>query len=88
MPLHTRLRRELDLRLPGGALVLEVTPNGPAAQAGLLPGDTIIGFAGEPVGSVDGLHRLLTGGRAGQSSTVDVLRRGERRTLEIIPEAS
>ena len=86
VPLHTRLRRALDLPLGTGALAIEVTPNGPAARAGLAAGDIVVGFAGTPVGGVDDLHRLLTGERAGQAATLDVLRRGERQQLAITPE--
>ena len=85
-PLHTRLRRALDLPLGTGALALEVAPDGPAARAGVLAGDVILGFAGMPVGGVDDLHRLLTGERAGQATTIEVLRRTERLTLDITPE--
>jgi len=85
-PLHTRLRRALDLSLGTGALALEVAPDGPAARAGVLAGDVILGFAGMPVGGVDDLHRLLTGERAGRATTVEVLRRTERLTLDITPE--
>ncbi len=86
VPLHTRLRRALDLPLGTGVLVMEVTPDGPAARAGVLEGDIVLGLAGTKVGGVDDLHRLLTGERAGQATVIEVLRRGERRELAITPE--
>ncbi len=86
VPLHTRLRRALDLPLGTGALAVEVTADGPAARAGVLAGDIVVNFAGTSVGGVDDLHRLLTGERAGQATNIEVLRRGERRELPIAPD--
>jgi S1-C subfamily serine protease len=60
-------------------------PEGAARGAGLLPGDVIVAFAGEPVGTVDDLHRLLTEERVGNPAKVTVLRRAEKRELVIVP---
>ncbi len=86
VPLQTRLRRALDLPLRTGALAMEVTPDGPAARAGVQVGDMVVRFADTPVGGVDDLHRLLTGDRAGVATLMEVLRRGERVGLTITPE--
>lgn len=81
VPLETRLRRSLGVAGATGALVVEVTPDGPAARGGVAPGDVIVGFAGMPVGGVDDLHRLLTVERVDQETGLDVVRRGERLSL-------
>jgi S1-C subfamily serine protease len=86
VPLETRLRRGFDLPMRNAVLVIEVAGDGPAARAGVLPGDLVVGFAGAQVGGVDDLHRLLTGERAGQVVALEVLRRGERMTLAVTPE--
>ncbi|HJS86579.1 MAG TPA: trypsin-like peptidase domain-containing protein [Acetobacteraceae bacterium] len=86
VPLLTRQRRALDWPLGTGVLAVEVTPEGPAARAGVLAGDIVLSFAGTPVGGVDDLHRLLTGERAGQTTILEVLRRAERHELSITPE--
>jgi S1-C subfamily serine protease len=86
VPLLTRIRRALDLPAESGALVSDVAPDGPAARAGLQPGDVVLGFAGAPVRGVDDLHKLLTGDRAGQACEIELLRRGERIVLPVTPE--
>jgi S1-C subfamily serine protease len=88
VPLPTRLRRALDLPYGTGVLVLEVTPGGPAARAGVLAGDLVLAFAGVAVGGVDDLHRLLTGERAGQPTAIEVLRQQRRHLLAVTPEES
>jgi len=49
-------------RLPveSGLLVIGVEADSPAERAGILDGDLIVGFGGQPVTGVDALHRLLT----------------------------
>lgn len=86
VPVLTRLRRALDLSQATGALVTEVTPDGPASRAGVLAGDVVVGFAGVAVGGVDDLHRLLTGDWAGRNAEIEVMRRGERTVLTIVPD--
>lgn len=47
--------------------VLAVAPDGPAAQAGLRPGDVVTAFAGQQIGSVEQFLDVLRGLRPGQS---------------------
>ncbi|MGB7219153.1 MAG: PDZ domain-containing protein, partial [Vicinamibacterales bacterium] len=55
-------------------LVIEVTPGGPAAAAGLLVGDLILDFDRRPVDSPEELLDLLTGDRVAQPVQVRVRR--------------
>lgn len=55
-------------------LVIEVTPGGPAAAAGLLVGDLVLDFDRRPVGSPEELLDLLTGDRVDQPVQVRVRR--------------
>ena len=84
-----RLQRRLVLhhQLPAdsGMLVLHVEPDSPSQRAGFQEGDVIVRFAGEPVASVDDLHRLLTEGRIGVPTPLTVVRRAEKRDLEVVP---
>jgi S1-C subfamily serine protease len=83
--LPRRLARLNDLPEPRGVLVVTVEPDSPAARAGLRERDMIASFAGRPVGSVDELHRLLTGDVVGVSCTLAVFRELERLELHITP---
>jgi S1-C subfamily serine protease len=55
-------------------LVVGVTPDSPAAAAGLLVGDLLLTFDGEPVTSPDDLLDLLLGDRVGRPVCVQLLR--------------
>ena len=59
--------------------------NGPASTAGLEEGDVIVGFAAQPVGGIDDLHRLLTTERAGKPQNVSLLRGTALKHLMIVP---
>jgi S1-C subfamily serine protease len=48
----------------------------------------VIEFDGQPVASIDALHKLLTGDRIGQSSPLTILRRAEKIALQVIPAES
>jgi S1-C subfamily serine protease len=88
VPIMTRVRRFHGLTQPTGVLVSDLTPNGPAARAGLETGDVLIAFDDEPIAGVDDLHRILTAERAGQPASVRLLRRTEMRTLQVVPAAT
>jgi hypothetical protein len=44
-----------------------------------------VGYNDHPVSGVDDLHRLLTEEQIGVSSTLTVVKRADRRELEIVP---
>jgi S1-C subfamily serine protease len=85
VPVPRALSRLNNLAIASGVLVASVDAASPAASCGLKEGDIIVGFAGEIVAGVDALHRLLTGERVGVATKTVVLRRGERRTLTVVP---
>lgn len=66
-----------------GALVSEVFADSPAARGGLEAGDVIRRFDGQTVDDQRHLSRLVGAARPGESVAIEVLRDGERRTLEI-----
>ena len=64
--------------VPSGALVTRVAPDGPAQRAGVVPGDVVVGVAGEPVsGTADLYRKLWSGAEAGTEVALE-LRRGPR----------
>ncbi len=88
IPLPRRLARFHNLTAETGVLVVSVESNSPAQRAGLREGDLIVGFAGEPIGGIDDLHRLLTDSRVGARSPLTVLRGSEKMIVEVVPEES
>jgi S1-C subfamily serine protease len=68
-----------------GALLTGIEPDGPAAQAGLLPGDVVIRLDGLDINGVDDLIRTLDRERIDRTIEMDVLRMGRLRTIEIHP---
>jgi S1-C subfamily serine protease len=86
--LQRRLVLHHQLQAESGMLVLHIEPGSPAHGAGLSEGDVIVGFAGEPVAGVDDLHRLLTEERIGQATSLTLIRRAEKRTIDVAPVES
>ena len=64
-----------------GAVIADVTPDGPAADAGIEVGDVVIEAGGRPVGGQGGLIAAIRDGRPGGELTFTVLRDGERLEL-------
>ena len=64
-----------------GALVKSVEPDSPAAKAGLEAGDVIEQFAGQRVRSVAELRRIVGETPSGRVVPIEVLRKGETKTL-------
>lgn len=71
--------------VPAGVQVVQVVPEGPAAKAGLRPGDIILTVDGKEANSVDAIHRILDRNSVGREATLRVLRRGDVITATIVP---
>jgi serine protease Do len=77
------IAESLGLPSQEGALVAEVTPDSPAAKAGLQNGDLITGFDGKPVKDSRALPRVVAETPAGKTVSLEVLRKGGRQSLRI-----
>jgi serine protease Do len=66
-----------------GALVASVTPDSPAAKAGILDGDIILKFDGKDVSTMRGLPRIVAQTPIGKDVDVELLRKGQKRTLKV-----
>jgi S1-C subfamily serine protease len=68
-----------------GALLAQIEPEGPAAQAGLLPGDVVIKLDDVEINGVDDLIRVLDRDRIGRTLAMNLLRLGRLRAIDIHP---
>jgi S1-C subfamily serine protease len=68
-----------------GALLAQIEPDGPAARAGLLPGDVVIKLDGVGINGVDDLIRALDRDRIDRAIEMDILRMGRLRSVDIHP---
>lgn len=66
-----------------GALISAVTPDGPAAKAGLEAGDVILKFDGKDVTTMRGLPKIVAQTPIGKSVEIDVLRKGARKSMKV-----
>ena len=66
-----------------GALVAGVTPDSPAAKAGIEAGDVILKFDGKDVTTMRGLPKLVAQSPIGKAVDVEVLRQGQKKTLSV-----
>ncbi|AWJ84858.1 serine protease [Azospirillum sp. TSH58] len=64
-----------------GALVAEVTPDSPAAKAGVRQGDVILAYGGKPVNTLRDLTRRVADTKAGDTVDMTVVRKGKESTL-------
>ncbi|MBF0614839.1 MAG: DegQ family serine endoprotease [Magnetococcales bacterium] len=77
------LATALGLDAAKGALISQVHKNGPAADAGIKPGDVIIQFNGQEIHKMRGLPALVAMTPVGSKVPVVILRDGKERTLQV-----
>ena len=73
----------LGLPEPTGALVASVTPDGPAEDAGIEPGDVILTFNGEDVPEMRRLPRIVAETDVGSEVPVQIWRRGSQQAVTV-----
>ena len=71
--------------LPQGVVITGVLQNGPAAKAGIRPGDVILQVASQPVGNVSELLTQVAGLKPGNPTQVKVWRRQGELNLTLTP---
>jgi Do/DeqQ family serine protease len=84
--LTPELAAYFDAELRAGVMITGVLQNGPAARAGLRPGDLVTAIAGKPVRNVADLLAAVAALPPGQPAGLEVVRRGAQQRLQVVPE--
>ena len=87
VPIPRRIVRYYQLPVESSVLIVSFETNGEASaarDAGLLAGDLIVEFDGDPIRGIDDLHRLLTDERIGKKTPVTIVRGVQKLTFEVV----
>ncbi|MFL6530465.1 MAG: S1C family serine protease [Chthoniobacterales bacterium] len=85
VPLHPRVVRFHKLDTKSGVLVAEVENGSPGFIAGLRKGDIIVGFKGQPIATIDDLHKKLVADEIAVTSPIMILRETEKLFFMVTP---
>jgi serine protease Do len=80
---NAQLAESFGLDRPRGALVSSVEKDGPAARAGVSPGDVILGVGGHPIERFGELSSTIAGMKPGSDAALSVWRNGREQTLNV-----
>ncbi len=83
--LSPELAETFGVKAERGVLITGVLQGGPAAKAGVRPGDVIVAVAGKPVLNVAELLSGVAGLKPGAAAKFDVQRRGDKLSLDVSP---
>ena len=78
------LAESLSLGTARGALVSEISPDGPAAKGGVKVGDVIVSFDGKQVPTMRDLPRIVAETKIDKPVSVEVIRRGKSKKLSVV----
>jgi Do/DeqQ family serine protease len=84
--LTPQIAESLGMDKPAGALVSSVEEAGPAAKAGLKPGDVVLSLDGKPVESIEALDYRMATLSIGTNASFAVLSKGQQATMDIALE--
>ena len=83
--LSPELMETFGVKAKKGVLITGVLQNGPAAQAGIRPGDVIVEVAGKPIGTVSELLTQVAGLKPGTSTAFKLQRRDDNLSVNVTP---
>jgi len=84
-PVARRVALHFGLAADSAVRVDSLERGAPAIRAGIERGDLIVAIDGVPVASVDDLQRALDARAIGRTLAIDVLRRGRKDRLDVLP---
>jgi S1-C subfamily serine protease len=77
-------RKRAGINQEGGLVILSVEPDGPAALAGLIVGDVIVGLDGNAIEHPDQVLDLLGGDVVGRTFKVELVRGGKQERVDLL----
>ncbi|MEX0867025.1 MAG: trypsin-like peptidase domain-containing protein, partial [Pirellulales bacterium] len=80
---NAEIAEQLDVDLRSGVVVGQVYPDTPAAAAGLQENDVIVRFGDQQVRAPGDLQQIVERSTVGETLQVEVVRAGEKQTLDI-----
>ena len=80
---NERLVKELNLKVPSGAIVVEIVADSPASKSSLALGDVIVEIAGEEIKSANDMVSVIRDKKPGQKVVVKYDRRGSKKTTNV-----
>lgn len=83
--LSPELMETFGVKARKGVLITGVLQNGPAAQAGIRPGDVIVEVAGKPIATVSELLTNVAGLKPGAGTEFKLQRRDDSVTVNVTP---
>ncbi len=81
--LTPQIAEQFGIQADSGALLVDVVAGGPAAKAGLQPGDLVVAVDGKQVETVEDLLGALRKHAPGDKATVRILRAGQERDVAV-----
>lgn len=78
-----QMAEALGLPKPEGALVSDVAADGPAAKAGIKPGDVVLAMNGVAIDEVEALGYRLATQPIGSAVALDVLSQGKTKSIQV-----
>ncbi|MBZ4333691.1 trypsin-like peptidase domain-containing protein [Corallococcus interemptor] len=82
-PLTRELGQALKLSVSEGAILTQITPDSPAAKAGLKPDDVVVAVDGKPVRSDSELTRTVALKKPNSVATLTLYRDGKKQDVKV-----
>src|SRR3989454_1791546 len=86
LPVPREAFEDFGLKDRKGALVAQVPAGGPAAKAGIEPGDVITEYNGRPIATQDELVKMVIATKPGTSVPIKILRNRQEKTMHVTVE--